>query len=151
METLTKDQRFSVLGFQRKLYLAVEKRWIEGEGHRRSHFYLQCFARQLYIVQNWAGREVPSVLKKGLERQHLFQRKTDQGAKRQQFLFTFGLGKSCVTSQLTRCSVHTLTFGQKFFFLHLVSGFEWFWSGLIQCVFFVFDLFFGAVHSLGYT
>lgn len=30
------------------------KRWIEGEGHRRSHFYRQCFAWQLDIGRNWA-------------------------------------------------------------------------------------------------
>ena len=43
-------------------------------------------------------------------------------------LSTFGLGKSCVTSQLSRCSVHTLTSGQRFFILHLVEVLSWIWS-----------------------
>ncbi len=41
--------------FKESCIFAVVKRWIEGEGHRRSHFYRQCFAWQLYIGQNWAG------------------------------------------------------------------------------------------------
>lgn len=67
METLTKDYASMCCDFKESCIFAVVKHCIEGEGHRRSHFYRQCFAWQLDIGQNWAGREVSSVLKKGLE------------------------------------------------------------------------------------
>ena len=47
-------------------------------------------------------------------------------------LSTFGLGKSSVTSQLSRCSVHTLTSGQRFFILHLVEVLSWIWSDCLS-------------------
>lgn len=47
-------------------------------------------------------------------------------------LSTFGLWKSCVTSQLSRCSVYTLTSGQRFFILHLVEVLSWIWSDCLS-------------------
>ena len=45
---------------------------------------------------------------------------------------TFGLRKSGVTSQLSRCGVHTLTSSQGVFALHLVVVLEWFKSATIE-------------------
>ena len=55
METLTKDYVSMCCDFKESCIFAVVKHCIEGEGHRRSHFYRQCFAWQLDIGQNWAG------------------------------------------------------------------------------------------------